>query len=569
MKKMMILISVIILSLYFNSCEHKKNIVAEAREVKITASELKDQLTMIKNRFHSKPFTQEEKLAQLQTILKNKAEFVIARQEGILDSPLVQLRTDVKKEELLFRAFQDYLLNQEIMNDKILKKYYHSKFRKVEYKQILLSHILATPIQNNRGAEDALRMADSLKILIQNGVSFDDLAARFSDDATTRSRNGYVGWVAFSDLESAVADALEDAQPGQVVGPVRSRFGYHLILLLKRKDEQPEKPYAAVKNEIRTEYERKRQMQIRKVFMDRVNGIIKQAELKINREDARILFELMQEWIKKPIHTTDELLQQSRHLVLFRGNHFEYSATKFILMIQNIEKAIQNMRDLSHFYSILENGLPYMASIYEAKRLGLDRSEEFKESFARVCENIAIAELHNHWRRMISNTEEELQKYYQEHGEEFRSPEKIEIWAIAIRDKKKADEVYSKLKRSISPTNFEKFAGQYSEIPAEAKSRGYLGFLSRQDRPELVSVALQYGPNQLIPPFKTTFYYYILLTGKKQDSFLRPYEKVKTEIDKKVFVKKFEDMRLMKIQQIYGKLIPVTINDHLLSRINP
>jgi parvulin-like peptidyl-prolyl isomerase len=63
--------------------------------------------------------------------------------------------------------------------------------------------------------------------------AFADLAKSDSDDATSGARGGDLGFFERSDMVEPFADAVFDAQdpqPGDVIGPVRSDFGWHVIL---------------------------------------------------------------------------------------------------------------------------------------------------------------------------------------------------------------------------------------------------------------------------------------------------------------------------------------------------
>jgi peptidyl-prolyl cis-trans isomerase SurA len=47
---------------------------------------------------------------------------------------------------------------------------------------------------------------------------------------------------------------MDELQPGQIAGPVRTPFGYHLIQVTERRTDEasPERIRAAARNEIRT-----------------------------------------------------------------------------------------------------------------------------------------------------------------------------------------------------------------------------------------------------------------------------------------------------------------------------
>jgi len=84
------------------------------------------------------------------------------------------------------------------------------------------------------------RYADSLlHELWDNHADFAETAKAFSTDDETRAEGGELGWFALSQLPSDFAQAVAGwTTPGEIRGPVKSRFGFHVLKLL---DYQPEK----------------------------------------------------------------------------------------------------------------------------------------------------------------------------------------------------------------------------------------------------------------------------------------------------------------------------------------
>lgn len=81
-----------------------------------------------------------------------------------------------------------------------------------------LSHIL---VEQKFEAEDLQRK-------LQSGESFATLAQRFSK-CPSSAQGGDLGDIELRRLDADFAEAAQDLKIGQVSGPVRTRFGYHLI----------------------------------------------------------------------------------------------------------------------------------------------------------------------------------------------------------------------------------------------------------------------------------------------------------------------------------------------------
>jgi peptidyl-prolyl cis-trans isomerase D len=73
--------------------------------------------------------------------------------------------------------------------------------------------------------EQALDLLDAL----ENNESFAALARAASTDTGSGSRGGELGWALVTDYVLPFAQAAEAADPGEVVGPIQSEFGYHIL----------------------------------------------------------------------------------------------------------------------------------------------------------------------------------------------------------------------------------------------------------------------------------------------------------------------------------------------------
>ena len=70
-----------------------------------------------------------------------------------------------------------------------------------------------------------------LRAETQRPGAFALLAARWSVDEGSRARRGDLGWVERGQLAGPLEEAIFAAAVGEVVGPLRSAFGWHLVLV--------------------------------------------------------------------------------------------------------------------------------------------------------------------------------------------------------------------------------------------------------------------------------------------------------------------------------------------------
>ena len=87
-------------------------------------------------------------------------------------------------------------------------------------KQVNAAHILV-------GSE---KDANSIMARLEKGENFADLAKRFSK-CPSKSKGGDLGWFGKGQMVKPFEDAAFGASKGAVVGPVKTDFGYHVILV--------------------------------------------------------------------------------------------------------------------------------------------------------------------------------------------------------------------------------------------------------------------------------------------------------------------------------------------------
>jgi len=118
--------------------------------------------------------------------------------------------------------------------------------------QVHLRHILiaAGPQATAADRQKAREKADGLLAQIKNGGDFAQLATQNSDDTSSKLRGGDLSWVqpgqTVPPFEKA-AFALK--QPNEVSPVVETRFGYHIIQLVERREAQTV-PFEQAKNRI-------------------------------------------------------------------------------------------------------------------------------------------------------------------------------------------------------------------------------------------------------------------------------------------------------------------------------
>ncbi|EBI9730307.1 peptidylprolyl isomerase SurA [Salmonella enterica] len=96
--------------------------------------------------------------------------------------------------------------------------------------ELNLSHILIALPENptSEQVNDAQRQAESIVEEARNGADFGKLAITYSADQQAL-KGGLMGWGRIQELPGIFAQALSTAKKGDIVGPIRSGVGFHIL----------------------------------------------------------------------------------------------------------------------------------------------------------------------------------------------------------------------------------------------------------------------------------------------------------------------------------------------------
>lgn len=91
----------------------------------------------------------------------------------------------------------------------------------------------ATSAEEKRILEKIARLQEKLK----KGAPFDELARKYSEDPGSKETGGDLGWFGRGRMIKEFEEAAFSTPPGEITGPVRTIYGYHLIYVHERRAE--------------------------------------------------------------------------------------------------------------------------------------------------------------------------------------------------------------------------------------------------------------------------------------------------------------------------------------------
>jgi len=211
-----------------NPTDHSKAAVSSKAAVAATVngvviSESRVDLLAKKNAVHGQPDNpgmRKEIIEQLSLQLILSQEAI---KKGLDKAPEVTDQIDLTQQSILANAFvQDYLKNSPVSDDMLKAEYEKIKVQMAgsEYKA---RHILV---------EKEVDAKDIIAKLKKNPKAFESLAKKNSKDAGSKANGGDLGWFDPRGMVPEFSAAVAKLAKGKFTEePVKSQFGYHVILL--------------------------------------------------------------------------------------------------------------------------------------------------------------------------------------------------------------------------------------------------------------------------------------------------------------------------------------------------
>ena len=150
----------------------------------------------------------------------------------------------------------------------------------------------------------------------------------------------------------------------------------------------------------------------------------------------------------------------------------------------------------------------------------------------------------------VNVTPEDVQRYYDEHIDEYTQPAQIRIRhvfrplspaASETEEQEAVGVVYQIRQRALAGENFGNLADQYSLGPG-AGSGGDLGYFERGQMPEgIEQVAFSLENGDISQPFRTNSGMHLLKVEDKRNAGLQPLETVSEEIKNKLYNEALRD----------------------------
>jgi peptidyl-prolyl cis-trans isomerase C len=165
-----------------------------------------------------------------------------------------ELRDDIR-ENLPVQKVQERVAGNAEPSDKEIKDYYE-KNKEAQFttpEQRCVKHILFN--------KDQKQKAEDVKKQLEDSGDFAKLAKKYSQDPGSATNGGDLGCLGKGETVPSFEKAAFGAKQGEIVGPVKTQFGYHILKVTDVKPEQT-RSLQEVESQIRSQLATEKQSEV-------------------------------------------------------------------------------------------------------------------------------------------------------------------------------------------------------------------------------------------------------------------------------------------------------------------
>lgn len=188
-------------------------------------------ITAQQNKFDYKKLNELQKKMLLNGLINRILVAEDAKKQNLDKDPVTKLKLDALIDSVLAATVLEIETEKAKFTDEEIKAYYDNKILSDVQKQYKASHIL---VKEESEANELIKLlADA------DNEKFAELAKEKSLDKGSAVKGGDLGWFNPATMVPSFAKAVKEATPGKVTAPVKSQFGWHIILVIDTKDLTP------------------------------------------------------------------------------------------------------------------------------------------------------------------------------------------------------------------------------------------------------------------------------------------------------------------------------------------
>ncbi|MDZ7318595.1 MAG: peptidyl-prolyl cis-trans isomerase [candidate division KSB1 bacterium] len=470
--------------LFTSGCgDDATKLVARVGGRKITIQDFETEFAKGKSTLAVRNASLEEKKNFLNQLIEKQLKIIAAYQldlhhdKNMIES-MVERERDIKFNRLIERE----VLQKQVTEDDI--RDYHEKL----HKEVKIRQIVAKfDPKNSQQKERALRRAKDIYQKLKNHEDFASLAEALSDDINTAKKGGDFGYLKWgpTSAQNPIYRAAFSMRSNDISTPIETEGGYYIIQVTDIKS-YPKPSFAREKEKHKRLLYSLRNKELSDAYYAYIDQLRKKYHLQYNEQNIDLLLKKSlaskQNGPGLPDSTAREIRRgeiifeklsdndKGLELVSFSGGQITMND-----LIDDLRKIPPQrrppFRDKSDVMNYLNNRLVLLQLLEkESRAQNISADSEVQAQIKAYRENIMLSNIQRlQVNEQVKVADEDVQKYFEEHREDYKTAETRNVQQIFVNDKKLAEKI---VERARKGENFTKLFRSYNKKEALRKDEG-------------------------------------------------------------------------------------------------
>lgn len=554
------------LFIVFAACQKHDPVVATiGSDEVVTLSDLKEMFASVSASQPDSTETLEKWQARLDKYIDRRQKLKEAYSLHLEDSASVYKPLEQNKLEIYVRALYKLEVEDKFLTEKIIREYYARQKKEFVYRSVFFKY----PQGYSQSQKDSVyQVAESVVKEIKDGASFFKMARDYSYDRKTALNGGLHEPTVWEEWYDPVMEKVFETKQGEISDPFSTPAGVYIVKVEQIRDhEMP--PYEEVKEKLRRTLNGHLRDEISDYGSEYYSKVIKDHEYVFNDS----LIARIAEWLAPDYRTLEAFSDSCRH---FAETHdstivlwYKGGTIDILELLEKIKdhepKYRYNLityKGLRRFISATHT-LVILKGIAEDKHL--DKTEDVKTQVKSFQEKLMIDELLNSQvRDKIVQTDEDLKEYYNNHPNQFRTPDMVRIQQIIFHDRAKAKEA---LPRAKAGEDFAQLVQTYSQDAASKRRNGVLDYFTKNKYGKIGETAFMLKEREISDIIQTRRdeWAIIKLLDFKQGD-IRPFNvKLEGNVKAKHFRSVYNE-KVEEFEKMLAEKYPATIDQSVMEK---
>jgi peptidyl-prolyl cis-trans isomerase SurA len=317
----------------------------------------------------------------------------------------------------------------------------------VKVAHIMVRATLGLPESDSLAAKQKI---DEIYSKLKTGEEWNTLVAQFSDDASSKGKNGELQWFSAGRMIPSFEEAAFALQkPGDISNPIQTPYGWHIIKLLEKKELET---FQQMEANIKSKVSKDRSEINKAALISRLKKENNFIEYPKGLDAALAMADssLLQGNFKK-------IVEAKNNQSLFEINKKKYNVSDFFSYIKDKQKVRRNATPSQYMRVLYTDYANEQLIAYEEAHLA-EKYPDYRMLVKEYRDGILLFQLMDEkvWSKAIEDTAG-LKSFFNKNRDKYKWDYRAHATIFNLADKSSIDRLKSELKKGLYQVNDFKF----------------------------------------------------------------------------------------------------------------